>query len=555
MQNIIDTWSGLDFRRRVTVVLATLAMITAVWWVGQTASAPRMALLYAGLEGGAAGEVVEALEGQDVVFEVRGPSIYVDATRRDELRMRLAGQGLPAAGGAGYELLDNLSGFGTTAQMFDAAYLRAKEGELARTISASPQIRAARVHISRPNLQSFRRDMIASASVFVTPINGALSAAQGNALRYLVASAVTGLSPDNVSVINAETGIALGDAEDDSAITSGDRKAEELRQKVARLLAAHVGTGRTFVEVSVETETRRESIVERIFDPESRVAISTETEERSANSTDSAGANAVTVASNLPDGDAAADGGTSSSRDSRTRELVNYEVSETQRELLRVPGEIRRVTVAVLVDGITEIDASGAEVWRPRTEEELAALEQLVASAVGFDADRGDLITIKSLELQPLEAVGDVAAPGLLSRLAIDPVQVLQFAVFAVVALVLGLFVVRPILSQPAALPAPSRDLPPPEPQRQDAAPALGDAVSGPVLTGEIDDGDFPPPELEALSDLALGIGEVDGDGLAELPPMGFVDPDPVARLRGMIEERQGETIEILKSWMDKEKA
>ena len=141
MQNLISIWKALDAKRRAIVAGATVAVFVAILAIAQFAGKPGMALLYAGLQGAAAGDVVAALEQEGVAFEVRGDSIYVDSTRRDSLRMVLAAQGLPANSGTGYELLDGLSGFGTTSQMFDAAYWRAKEGELARTILANPQIR------------------------------------------------------------------------------------------------------------------------------------------------------------------------------------------------------------------------------------------------------------------------------------------------------------------------------------------------------------------------------------------------------------------------------
>ena len=155
MQNLLELWANLGNRRRVVVIGATLAMFLAVLGLARMAGNANMALLYSGLQGTAAGQVITALDAQSVKYEVRGDAIYVDSTQRDNLRMILAGQGLPATGGTGYELLDSLSGFGTTSQMFDAAYWRAKEGELARTILAMPEIKSARVHIAQAPTQFF----------------------------------------------------------------------------------------------------------------------------------------------------------------------------------------------------------------------------------------------------------------------------------------------------------------------------------------------------------------------------------------------------------------
>ncbi|MFA5539585.1 MAG: flagellar basal-body MS-ring/collar protein FliF [Gemmobacter sp.] len=505
-------WSALDPRRRAIVIGATVAVFVAVLALARLAATPPMALLYAGLEPGSSGEVVQALEQRRVTYQIRGDSIFVAASARDELRMTLASEGLPANGGAGYELLDSLSGFGTTAQMFDAAYWRAKEGELARTIAASPRIRSARVHIAPAPAQPFRRDSRPTASVTVTTAGGTLSPDQARAFRHLVATAVAGLAPGDVAVIDSAIGLVAAEDDTSPARAAGNRAAE-LRRNAERLLAARVGPGKALVEVSVDLVTERESIIERRFDPETRVAISTETESRSdsASGGDPAG---VTVASNLPEGDAAG-AGESRSQSNETRERVNYEVSEVQRELERAPGSVRRLTVAVLVDGLRDGDG----LWQPRPDEELADLRELVASAVGFDADRGDTITLRSMAFEPVPEEGTLAGgPGF----PLDPMTLAQLGVAALVALILGLFVLRPILTQGRAAP-------------MTAPAALPGAASttGPVLTGEIA-GDDTPAQLTVVP-----------------APENEAPADPVERLRKLIADRQDESIEILRGWME----
>lgn len=541
MQQILSVWSNLDSKRRIIVVGATVVMFAAIIGLSRMATKPSMSLLYSGLETSAAGEVVQSLEAQGVVYEIRGGAIFVPADVRDELRMTLASEGLPANSTGGYELLDSLSGFGTTSQMFDAAYWRAKEGEIARTIVSSQQIRSARVHIANPSSQPFKREIAASASVTVTAMSGAISSDQAKAFRYLVASAVAGLSPENVSVIDGRTGVVVsGDDANTGASGSTDR-ADDMRQNVQRLLEARVGVGKAVVEVSVETETDQESIVERHFDPESRVAISSETEERTTSSQDSGGGS-VTVASNLPDGEGAT-GRDSSSNNSETRERVNYEVSETRREIQRGPGAIKRLTVAVLVDGLRTIDPETEEVtWAPRSDEELEALRDLVASAIGFNAERGDQITLKTMEFEPVLIEGTEAQSSLMSAMSIDLMSIIQLAVLAVVSLILGLFVLRPILAKPSvALPAPidmslegaSENMPATIP-----VPDLPRAEA-PALNGEISDGGFELPTMGVVSDFDFGDDDI---GLPS---------DPVKRLKKLIEDRQDETVEILRGWME----
>ncbi|MFP4273788.1 MAG: flagellar basal-body MS-ring/collar protein FliF, partial [Paracoccaceae bacterium] len=417
MQQIQAVWGALTPRRRFVVLLATVAMFAAVLGLARIATAPGMELLYSGLESGPAGEVVQALEARGVPYEVRGGTILVPDAQRDELRMLLASEGLPANSARGYELLDSLSGFGTTSQMFDAAYWRAKEGELARTIQSVPGIASARVHIANTGSNPFQRNVRPTASVTITTRGIPLPLAQARALKFLVASAVAGMSPDDVAVIDSEGGLIAPAEESAPAEALGEERAALLRERALRLLEARVGRGNAVVEVSVETVTEAETILEKRFDPDGRVAISTDSEERTGRSQDSGGG--VTVASNLPDGDAAS-GEESSRQENETRERVNYEVSETQREVTRVPGAIRRLSVAVLVNGTVARDADGQPEFTPRPDEELEALRGLVASAVGYDETRGDAITLQSMSFEPAPLPEPAADPGLFQRLQFD---------------------------------------------------------------------------------------------------------------------------------------
>ena len=537
MQQLLNAWMNLDMRRQITVVVATVAMFLAVLTMSRIVAAPSMTLLYAGLENGAAGEVVRSLEQRGVPFEIRGNSIFVESRARDQLRMTLASEGLPANSSRGYELLDGLSGFGTTSQMFDAAYWRAKEGELARTVASSPHVAMARVHIASTGSNPFQRGVTPTASVSVTPNGAGLTAQQGRAIRFLVASAVAGLSADDVAVIDAN-GTVIGTSDDDAPAAGADDKAQVLRDRVERLLEARVGPGNAIVEVSVDTVTETEEIRERRFDPEGRVAISTDTEERTSISNEEGGGN-VTVAANLPDGDAGGNE-TATSQDSETRERVNYEVSETERAVTRAPGAIKRLTVAVLVSDV--IEAADGEAT-PRSDNELAALQELVAAAVGFDEARGDVITIKAMPLQSAEPMGTAAESSLMDLFAFDIMSALQMAVLAVVTLILGLFVVRPILSKP-----PAQQLLPPATDRAETGLAL-DAPD--TASAAMDEPDFPDLDLNTpLPDLpglpAMGMADVAGDGFGQ-------SNDPVERLRNMIGERQEETVEILRSWLEED--
>lgn len=539
----------MDVRRRAMLVGGIAALAVIVIILARVATTPGMALLYSGLDASAAGEVVTALEARGVAHEVRGDAIFVDQSERDALRMALAGEGLPANGAAGYELLDGLQGFGTTAQMFDAAYWRAKEGELARTIVSSPMVRAARVHIANASTEPFATRSEVTASVTLRPAAGGIPDEFARAMRFMVASAVPSLLPTNVTVIDAESGEVVGGYMPDSANSASDQRAETLRANIERLLTARVGPGNAMVEVNVDLVSESETILERRIDPSSRVVIATDSEETSNTSQNTAGG-AVTVASNLPEGDAEGGGEGSSEQGTESRERVNYDVSEIQREVQAGPERVRRISVAVLINGVPNVDGNGAETVAPRSDEELAALESLVRSAIGFDEARGDQVTIQSMAFQlPAEITDDsVGGTGLLSTL--DMAQLMQGALLAVVALAIVFGVVRPALTAtaspqtagaglPATLSA-GDDLP-------DFGPAIGEQDNS---TNDLDFGGLP-----GLPAFDGGGGGWDGEIITSDNSMGGGgdSEDPVDRLRRLIQEREAETVEILRSWMEED--
>jgi len=517
-QEMISVWNNLEIKRQIIVIGATLLMFAAVALLARGASQKDMTLLFGGLEASAAGEVMAALDQRGVKYEVRSSAIYVDPAMRDSLRLSLAGEGLPTTGVQGYELLDGLSGFGTTSQMFDAAYWRAREGELARTILANPAVRAARVHISTPSGSPFQRANKPTAAVTVSTSSGPLSTQQVKALQYLVGAAVSGLTPQDVAIIDDDGGL-ISEAGDTSSQASSDELADRLRGQAERLLAARVGPGNAVVEVTVDTVRQSESIVERTVDPESRIAVSTDVTESTGSSQDSRGGD-VSVASNLPAGDAAGGSGSAQNETSETRALTNFEISETQRQIVKEAGDVRRLTVAVLVNDVVVANGNEEPTIEPRSTEELAALEALVSSAVGLDLARGDIITLRSMPFEQLPVLGTIAesAPA---TLPINVMQLAQVAILGVVALILGLFVVRPIMSASggaaAALPAPD------------------------VFEGDADFGGFEmnsdPMMFDALEEPQFGAGDQGSDA--------------VARLRELIAEREQETVQILQDWID----
>ncbi len=507
MQGIVSLWQSLPVTKRIMLVGAVALTVTMVSMLAKTASKPDMALLYSGLDTRAAGEVIAALEKLGVDTDIRGDAIYVPARRRDTLRMSLARDGLPQQGQAGYELLEDLNGFSTTSEIFDVAYWRAKEGELARTIIATPGVSAARVHIAQSRSGPFVRNGPApKAVVTVTMGRGALSSSQAQSIRYLVSSSVPGLSAEQVAVLDSDKGVILSPGSLETA--TGDQseaidREGRLEADLVNLLEARVGEGNARVQIAMELDMEREAVTERVFDPAGKVLSGKETTEISEKSI-GASNNSVGVSSNLPEGDESAS--KSTTERTQTDETVSYDVSEIRREREKAPGAIKRLSVAVLVNSIQDAENDGE--ITPRSEEELNSIRELVSMAVGLNEARGDTLTVQSLPFRPTaSSEGIVVEKSLMDDfISRHLMTVIQVGVLGIVSLVLGLFVVKPLLNSAA--------------EAASSAPAQV-AAAEPARPAEM---------LEQAS-------------------------NPFEQLRGLANERTDETATLIKSWLEEENA
>lgn len=448
-------WTSLPASKQLVLAAVLAATIFAFSMLARTASKPSMALLYSGLDVSAAGEVVDALENMDVRVDVRSGAIFVPAGQRDSVRMKLAREGLPQQGQAGYELFEGLNGFSTTSEMFDVTYWRAMEGELARTITATPGVRSARVHIAQERGKAFSRNKPQpKAVVTLTMARGELSTGQANAVRYLVSSSVPGLSAEQVAVLDSDRGVVLSPGEmGRDAVNQSDASMREQKMEadILDLLEARVGSGNARVQIALELDVEREAVTERVIDPAGRVISSRETTEVTETSS-GANTTSVTVASNLPEGDVNGGGSQSNAERTQTDERTTYDLSEIRREREKLPGAVKRLSVAVLLNDIETVDANGDPASTPRSDEELNALRELVTMAAGINTDRGDTLTIQSLSFEPIVNDGVVAERNLVADLTERYLMTsIQVGVLAIVTLVLGLFVVKPLL---AAAPA-----------------------------------------------------------------------------------------------------
>lgn len=415
------------------------------------------ALLFAGVDMREAAEITQRLEQADIPFELRGDgsSIFVARSRVLEARMMLSAEGLPSRGSVGYEIFDEPDALGQTQFQQNINRLRALEGELARTIASLDGIASARVHLVLPERQLFARETEQpSASIVLQLRRDELTVGQVRAIRNLVASATPGLSSNRVTILD-ETGrlLAAATSGEDGAVAEGvdARQAaveERIRRTVTDIVEGVVGQGNARVQVSAEMDFSRVSETSERYDPEGRVVRSTATTEETSSSTE--GADGVTAGANVPDGTAPASAGGPRNANNSSQETVNYEISRTTRTEISEGGRIRRLSVAVAVDGVTA-PAEGENAqpqYQPRRDEEMQRLTQLVRSAVGFNAERGDVVEVVNTQFARTAPEGVEAESGGLFNLGgIDPMRIIEIAAALIASLAFVFFVLRPLIA------------------------------------------------------------------------------------------------------------
>ncbi len=452
--NALQVCLSLNVRKQIIATLAVVATIAAMSLLIKQTLKPQMDLLYSGLDGKVAGEVIAELAAKNVAYEVRGSAIYAQADKRDSLRLELAKEGLPRQSMAGYELFDDVNSFAMTSDMFDTAYWRAKEGELARTILALPSVDLARVHLGAAKRSRFSGAAAAQSASVTLRSSAGINMQTAKAVQYLTALSVAGLSPSDVVVIDAKLGIVAGPGSDGDMLAGraegglgGLERAAGIKKNLLSLLEARVGNGNVRVSVTLDIDRKSETTTQRTFDPAASVVKSQTTREITDTSTGTTAA--VGAASNLPDGDNAT--GSRNANRGETTETIQYEVSELIRNSKTLPGAIKRMSVAILINDIRKSGDDGQVQFIPRGQEELNALRELSLAASGIDGDRGDVLTLKSFAFETPDIEGATELPSAMSQFVERYLwSMVQAGFLGLVILALGMFVVKPLLSTTA---------------------------------------------------------------------------------------------------------
>ncbi|MBC6982633.1 flagellar basal-body MS-ring/collar protein FliF [Caulobacter sp. 17J80-11] len=500
------------------------------------------ALLYSNLDLKEASEITSALDQAGVKYEAKGDgsTIMVDRDNVASTRLMLSSKGLPTSGSVGYELFDNASIMGQTEFTQNLNKQRALEGELARTIRSLQGVTSARVHLVLPKRELFEEEAAQPTASIVVGLGGReLKADQVRSLRNLVAGAVPGLKPDHVTVVDESGEMLAAGAEGDEGGYLGElaagRKAEteeRIRRAVKGIVEGVVGQGKARVEVTADLDLNRVTTQEERFDPDGQVVRSTRTAESNQSETDPGADGQVTAAANLPQGQQQPGFLSTSSSSGQTEEITNYEISKTTRTEVVEPGAVKRLSVAVAVDGVTAAGANGKPgAYTARTAAEMQQIEQLVRSAVGYDQERGDQISVVNVRFtrpSAAELGGTAAGAPMLDFDKNDIMRAAEMGILAVVAALIIFFVVRPMLKT-AEGPTPGATIPVTHLQPAGApAGALSYEPAQAALTG--------PSEMDHRIDIARIEGQVKASSVKKVSE--FVGKHPE------------ESASILRNWL-----
>ena len=457
---MLETLRNLGAGRLIVIAGIVAASIAFFFFITTRLTTPSLGLLYGDLDPTDSGRIVSKLEALKVPYELRGNGqIMVPGDQILRLRMSLAQDGLPTGGNMGYELFDKSEAFGTSSYVLDIQHLRALEGELARTIRSLNYVQNARVHLVLPKREAFSREpMEASASVLLQMVGGRrLTKTEVAAITHLVGSAVPKLKASRISIIdNQGTLLANGEGKgENSTGAAGDDLRVSYETRLARtieeMLERTVGPGRVRAEVTADMDFDHISTTKETYDPDGQVVRSTQSVEETSASKD-AEQQTVTVAGNLPTapGTAApgAGAGAASNRANRTEETVNFEISKTVQTHVREGGNIKHLSVAVLVDGTYVDDGTKKRTYQPRTPEEIQTITRLVQSAVGYNAERGDKIEVVNMRFTQGEEPADEPTRPLFGLTKNDYMRIAELVVMGVVAILILLMVVRPLMKR-----------------------------------------------------------------------------------------------------------
>lgn len=415
-------------------------------------------ILYTDLELGDAKQIVSQLETSNIKYQLtkNGTEILVPEDMVNKMRVDMAELALGSKGSnVGYEIFDNADSLGSTNFVQNINLVRALEGELSRTIRGMDNIKSARVHLVLPKREMFsKEEQMPTASVIVKTDHGKLSAQEVQSIQKLIAAAVPKLEVKNVAIVDNLGNLLTNNYDDPEAMSTLNNELVRIEQerkmssKIQSLLEKTLGTNKVKAQVNIEMDFDQVVTNEEIYDPDTQVVRSSSTiTEESSNGNP---AQPVSVAQNIPNGDTVSVGSSPFSQNSRTEETVNYEISKVVKNKVKTSGNITRLSVAVMVDGVYVNNAEGKRVYQDRSVADMERIVTLVKSAVGYNADRGDIVDVENMRFavasvdEPLEKS---EKPLLMGLTKAELLKLFESLGVGLVAILVILLVIKPLIN------------------------------------------------------------------------------------------------------------
>ena len=480
MSTRLQTVGQLPVQQKISLmlVIAVAVALAAGGWMWS--SAPDYRVLHANLGEKDGGAVIAALQQMNVPYKFVDGTLMVPSTHVHEARMRLAGQGLPKGGLAGFELMENQK-LGASQFLEQVNYQRALEGELARSIQSVGAVQGARVHLALSKPTPFLREQPkTSASVLVNLHPGrTLEPMQVAAITHLVSNSVPGLPVKNITVVDQNGTLLSGDAESGTkgALDPGQLKyrhdlEQNYAQRIEAILLPVVGAGNARAQVAAEivfTETEQaDEIYKPNQKPEDAAVRSQQTSESGGGAAQAGGVPGAltnqapapaTAPVTAPAGQPAAAAATTAAAGGRRDATVNYEVDKTIRHTRQAMGRVKKLSVAVVVNHNQVKDAKGTVTARPLSEAQKKQIAELVRGVVGFNEERGDTVSVVNSPFKKPDVEDVPEVPVWKQPQTVELVKDTgKHLLIGALALYLLLGIVRPMLrnlTQPPPLPAP----------------------------------------------------------------------------------------------------
>ena len=545
MDQLLGFLQRFGIGRLATIVGVSAGVAAALFALVLNVGSEPKALLYSNLDLKEASSITQALDQANIKYEAKGDgsTIMVPRDKVASTRLMLSGKGLPTSGSVGYEIFDNANALGQTDFVQNLNRQRALEGELARTIRSLDGVTFARVQLVLPKRQLFEDDTSEpTASVVIGVAGRQPSSDQVRALQNLVAGAVPNLKPERVTIVDQNSHLLAGGDGASAANALGDdersQAEEQIKRRVKELVDGVVGPGKSRVQVTADLDLNQVTTQEEKYDPDGQVVRSTQTNETSSKENEPDNTGQATATANIPGtpGAGASTGSTTSETNGPNEETTNYEISKTTKTTIEQPGTVKKLSIAVAVDGTTAPGVGGKPgLYTPRSAEEMQRIETLVRSAVGYDASRGDQISVINVQFdrEAADGGGTSTTPNKLTDF--DKDDVMRGAELLVAAIVAGLiifFVVRPLLSAVGGGPA--------GPSGMRALPAGG----GPMQVSQVA---VDPHSGEALAlpapsdiDQRIDIAKIEGQ----------VRASSVKSVSEFVDRHPEESVSILRNWL-----